>query len=1303
MNLKTVWEGDPDNIPDGYCTVDEKGIITDPECIKFTTPDLTTIVQKIVGKTGWKRNNSVGFLFETNTTRDTDEELLDSVGFRRIVASTDPNEGGSIAPYINDDTNNTTRPKLEVKYKIAFDDAVAEKQMVGLRFEAIDIPRGAKVADAYITFTSAEDISTSANLSIKAEAASAAMFNESPRNISDRTLTNASVSWSPDSWSKGLSYESPNLKSIVQEVVNNSDWCSGDLAFILSSDDLTSIRKASSFDYSSGLAPELRVRFDTEDIQPGGGCVNKTFYSNISERTDDGEEKTSGTENGNIFLLSDKLETGIYGGEERLVAFRFRAVPIGNGAQVVGAHVMVNSKVANTNNDNATFRVYGELSTNPEEFSNENFSFSKRKATATVEWKPGVWERGRVYRTSDLASIIQEIVNQPEWMAYSDIVILIKGSGLRFIVPFDDNQSLAASLRIQIKGNLGDDGQGEIMTVRRRLRNLVRRMQIPKSSTPIVGALFESAQYYLGGNVVNGKSRSNNSLYLVSHPATHNSENAIPDGCNINLNPYAPECAGEEIVSSAARYEPPPLSTSSCQSSHIVLLTDGRANVSLKQAAQQKSDIEGLIPSSCVDTFTLGGKTIQISNNEKCGIDLSDYLSEEKNIIVHTIGFQLGTAWLGRYLVDGEYYAGPKMSGPKMGKYFKTTETSTSISTEDMGDGVRFTQAKLGSVLPPYIKDIDDTEENLKAVDYLCRLASPGGGNDEKCSGRNFYLAKTVEELAAAFSNISAQATSTNSSFAAPSISVNNLNKLRHKDDIYYSVFRPKPEPRWHGNIKRYKFIDGSLKDVNNKEATNENGHIADGTTSFWSDPGDGGNVTAGGLGGELTSSNRKIYTYFGNLQPGINHRANLANSQIKPFESATATTGFEKSLVTELLVAEELGEGADLSEEETAARDEEANNLIEWIIGNNTTEGEGSSTTQPTEPTEPDADNPEEESGDYIRIGEGDRWAFSDPLHSTPRVILYIGAEKDSEEQSEGNEESRLFVGTNDGLVRMADVANGKEKWAFMPKELLSKQSNLKDQIPEDSSGGDSSHTYGVDATPTFFINTSDGQIIPSKGNFATMYVGMRRGGRNVYAFDVTDKDGIPKPMWTIKGGEGEGTENNFIKLGQTWSAPIITEVSSDYCPYPWCRVVMFAGGYDPVVERDGKFNPAKQPITMGNAIYMVDPESGKLLWWASSDPDADLVLPKMTYAIPSDLSLQDIDGDGIIDRIYVGDIGGQLWRIDLDKADDDPHKGGIIAEFAGGSNPNMRSFFYPPALARIEGKNILTAVTGARPNPLA
>ncbi|MGK0227656.1 MAG: type IV pilus assembly protein PilY1 [Gammaproteobacteria bacterium] len=63
-----------------------------------------------------------------------------------------------------------------------------------------------------------------------------------------------------------------------------------------------------------------------------------------------------------------------------------------------------------------------------------------------------------------------------------------------------------------------------------------------------------------------------------------------------------------------------------------------------------------------------------------------------------------------------------------------------------------------------------------------------------------------------------------------------------------------------------------------------------------------------------------------------------------------------------------------------------------------------------------------------------------------------------------------------------------------------------------------------------------------------------------------------------------------------------------------------------------------------MGNAIYIVNAQTGELIWKADRNKFSD-----MDYSITSDVRVLDIDADGLTDRLYVGDMGGQVWRFDI------------------------------------------------------
>jgi type IV pilus assembly protein PilY1 len=83
---------------------------------------------------------------------------------------------------------------------------------------------------------------------------------------------------------------------------------------------------------------------------------------------------------------------------------------------------------------------------------------------------------------------------------------------------------------------------------------------------------------------------------------------------------------------------------------------------------------------------------------------------------------------------------------------------------------------------------------------------------------------------------------------------------------------------------------------------------------------------------------------------------------------------------------------------------------------------------------------------------------------------------------------------------------------------------------------------------------------------------------------------------------------------------------------------VAFISGGYDATHEDT---TPAGTD-TSGRAIYVVDITNGSQIW-KYSDPS------NMKYCIPSDITPIDVNGDGLIDKLYVGDVGGQIWRFDI------------------------------------------------------
>jgi hypothetical protein len=139
-------------------------------------------------------------------------------------------------------------------------------QVVGVRFTGVNIPKGAVITNAYIQFKVDEVSSKSIKLAISGEASpNAAAFSTSARNVSKRLKTSNKVTWSPVSWTKagemGKSQRTSNIKSIVQEIVNQSGWGAGNSLVIIITGSNSGARIAKSFDGDKSGAPILHIEF----------------------------------------------------------------------------------------------------------------------------------------------------------------------------------------------------------------------------------------------------------------------------------------------------------------------------------------------------------------------------------------------------------------------------------------------------------------------------------------------------------------------------------------------------------------------------------------------------------------------------------------------------------------------------------------------------------------------------------------------------------------------------------------------------------------------------------------------------------------------------------------------------------------------------------------------------------------------------------------------------------------------------------------------------------------------------------
>lgn len=340
----------------------------------------------------------------------------------------------------------------------------SRNQTIGLRFRTLAVPQGATITSAYVQFTVDETNSGSTSLNIRAQDTDdAAAFSIASYNVSSRSTTNASVNWQPAVWNSvgasGSDQRTPDLKNIIQEVVNRSGWQSGNnLALIITG---TGERTAESYNGSSSRAPLLHIEYADDGSGGGsGGSQSASLEKRINSSLNDVEERSDGS----MYMDSSDIEL-INDGNDQTVGLRFTGINIPQGAQIDNAYIQFT--VDETDSSATSLSIRGEDVNDSSSFNSSNNNLSNRALTsASVNWQPDSWNSvgaaGADQRTPNLTSIVQEIVNRGGWSSGNDMSFIISGQGARTAESYDGSASKAPLLHIdyQDDGSGGGDGGG---------------------------------------------------------------------------------------------------------------------------------------------------------------------------------------------------------------------------------------------------------------------------------------------------------------------------------------------------------------------------------------------------------------------------------------------------------------------------------------------------------------------------------------------------------------------------------------------------------------------------------------------------------------------------------------------------------------------------------------------------------------------------------------------------------------------------------------------------------------------------
>lgn len=607
-----------------------------------------------------------------------------------------------------------------------------------------------------------------------------------------------------------------------------------------------------------------------------------------------------------------------------------------------------------------------------------------------------------------------------------------------------------------------------------------------------------------------------------------------------------------------------------------------------------------------------------------------------------------------------------------------------------------------------YAIDVFKDAQDANQTKLLMNMAAQGGGK--------YFSATDEDAIKDALRKIFSEIQSVNSVFASSSLPVSVNTQGTYLNQVFIGMFRPdgSAKPRWAGNLKQYQFAINSststmfLADKNNDPAissstgfitpcadsmwTTDSGSTywnfgasnakgscgaqfsafpAAGSSSMYSDGPDGDVVEKGGAAqrlrgvfssaGVLTASSQRYAVCTGDNTPATaNCRKlltcnNASCSALLEFSTTNAGAASSNPSLTAANVS--------------AADDTERDLLINWVRGQDVDDENANTVTTEVRPS-----------------------VHGAVVHSQPAVVDYGG--------STG---VYAFYGADDGVFHAIDGgktdAEGIEAWGFVAPETYGRLKRFRSNDPL---------VYFPDMTPpvvgaipkSYFFDGSVG--VYQHSSTVWIYPTMRRGGRAIYAFDVSTPTS-PTLKWrkgcfTNSTTDDSNCSTGWTGIGQTWSKPQIGYLSGYVDGSTQKPVLIFGGGYDTCEDTDSQTRCATTP------------RKGANIWFVDADTGAVLRTYPTNYSVAGDVFLSK-DSSGNVTYVHAVDTGGYVYRINVSSTNTtgstftswSSNSAATDIDIANMSETNhARKFLFGPDVVRYPTYTAVMVGSGDREHPM-
>lgn len=579
-----------------------------------------------------------------------------------------------------------------------------------------------------------------------------------------------------------------------------------------------------------------------------------------------------------------------------------------------------------------------------------------------------------------------------------------------------------------------------------------------------------------------------------------------------------------------------------------------------------------------------------------------------------------------------------------------------------------------------YILDAYNAQQNTAYSTVLQRAALVGGGK--------YYAVKNQSQIEAAFKQILAEINAVNSNFAAAALPISATNRSQNLNQVFIGMFRPdgQAEPRWRGNLKQYQLTrDASGVNLADAQSTpqlainTQTGFVSECAASFWttdsgsywqntqdnitaqsactvfptvggatgsmwSDLPDGPAVEKGGVAEVIRKGNNPPTT---NTTPtwGVSNRNILTYS-------STATGNLESITTTNTGWATSLFNWVKGLDDATAA-------VVSGVTSFPYSEfiDTTASTAARTRPS-----------------------IHGDVIHSRPLPVNY------------GTTGVTVYYGSNDGMLRAVDASNGKERWAYVGPEHLTKYQRLHDNLPLINYPNVATTITPTPRARDYFFDGSISLFQNADNTKVWIFPTQRRGGRMLHAFDVTTANS-PALKWRVgcpNLTDDTGCSSGFDDIGQTWSLPAVAFLKGQSTTDP---MLVVGGGYDNCEDTNSPTTGCTSS-RKGAGVYVINANTGARVAY----------FPTGGGSVASDVVLSDANSDGSVDFAYAVTTTGEIFRIDFsDSAYAPQAAAGWSMRKVAYTTGASRKFLFPPALLRTGTKMYVALGSGDREHPLS